>query len=79
MLRPGVAAHVKGPSMKHLLAALLYPFNVMVSECAWCGKIKGFTKGGKGITSGICSLCAAKEYAKFDEEVRKHGTKMEAG
>lgn len=57
--------------MKQLLAWALWPLNIMVSKCAWCGKIKGFTKGGRGLTSGICSPCAAKEYAKFDKEVTR--------
>lgn len=52
-----------------LLSQCLASFNVMVVECAWCKKFRGFKKGvGGGVTSGICKKCLANELKILSHE-----------
>jgi hypothetical protein len=58
--------------LKQFLSSISGHFNIMVKECAWCGHIKGFVRGGKGITSGICQKCAAIQDKKFTEYFKEN-------
>ncbi len=58
--------HRKFQTFKNAIARFLSIFNIMLSECAYCGKIKGVKKGGQGITSGICKKCLAVELSELE-------------
>jgi hypothetical protein len=47
-----------------LLSYFVWPFNVMVKECPWCGRLTGFKKGHRGCTGGMCHRCYLREMAK---------------
>lgn len=47
--------------LARFLAMVLRPFNVMVKWCSWCNSLKGFKRGGTGITHIMCKRCYDKE------------------
>jgi hypothetical protein len=67
MLLGGLLFYALRTRYKSLLALLLTPFSLMVIECSWCGKLKGFKKDGKGVTSGICEGCYIKAMQEISQ------------
>jgi len=39
------------------LACIIRPLNIMVRQCGWCNHLMGFSRGGKGVTTGMCKAC----------------------